>query len=102
MPRPWTQEENDWVSGEEPQGQGLQRKMELVMQDMICTFCTLNSHAMEKWLNIFEGYYSLQQDRRPNHLKVETSALGGHEKTPLQPCKTGHLHLLHRVPASEL
>ena len=54
LPRLWTQDENDRITGEEPQGQGLQRRMDPVMRDKVCTFCILNSRAMEKWLRKYE------------------------------------------------
>ena len=50
LPRLWTQEEDDCVAGEEPQGQGLQRRMDPILCDKISTFWLLNSHAMKKWL----------------------------------------------------
>ena len=54
LPRLWRQDENDQISGEEPQGQGLQRRMDPILRDKVSTFCILNLHAMEKWLQKYE------------------------------------------------
>ena len=55
LPRLWGgQDENDQITGEEPQGQGLQRRMDPFLREKISTFCILNSSAMEKWLHKYE------------------------------------------------
>ena len=51
----WTEDKNDPLIGEEPQGQVPERRMDLIMQDNICTFCILNSSAMEKWFHRYEA-----------------------------------------------
>lgn len=50
MPRLWTQDEDDRILGEEPQGKGMVRLMDVSMRDKINKFCILNSQAMEKWI----------------------------------------------------
>lgn len=50
MPRLWSQEEDDRLVGEEPQGKGLVRRMDVALREKINKFCILNSYAMEKWI----------------------------------------------------
>ena len=54
LPCLWGQDENDRITGEEAQGQGLQRRMDPSLREKISTFCILNSSAMEKWLHKYE------------------------------------------------
>lgn len=55
IPRLWSQESNRRVIGEEPQGQGIKRKMDNNLREKINKFCILNSHVMEKWIETYEA-----------------------------------------------
>ena len=55
IPQLWSQESNRRVIGEEPQGQGIQRKMDNNLREKINKFCILNSHVMEKWIEEYEA-----------------------------------------------
>ena len=54
MPKLWSKDTDNRVSGEEPQGKGIMRKMDNALRDKIHKFCILNSQAMEKWLQEYE------------------------------------------------
>ncbi|RYA67492.1 hypothetical protein DD598_28100 [Enterobacter cloacae complex sp. 2DZ2F16B1] len=54
MPRLWSDEEDARLVGEEPQGQGVPKKMNLDMREKIMKFCILNSAPMQKWLERYE------------------------------------------------
>ena len=54
MPKLWSQDVNIPVTGEEPQGKGIMRKMDIRMREKINKFCILNLQAMEKWLEAYE------------------------------------------------
>ena len=54
MPKLWSQDANIRITGEEPQGKGIMRKMDIRMREKINKFCILNSQAMEKWLEAYE------------------------------------------------
>lgn len=43
MPRQWTQDEDDRIVGEEPQGKGMVKVLDVSMGDKINKFCIFNS-----------------------------------------------------------
>ena len=73
LPRLWRQDENDQITGEEPQGQGLQRRMDPIMRDKVSTFCILNSHAMEKWLHKYEDARKEREQARLSFRRNRTT-----------------------------
>lgn len=54
MPRLWSQETNLRVIGEQPQGEGVMKKMDNSLREKINKFCILNSQSMEKWIEKYE------------------------------------------------
>lgn len=70
MPRLWTQEEDDRLLGEQPQGKGLMRAMDATLRGKINKFCILNSHAMEKWI---ERYNLLRVEREHARMSFRRS-----------------------------
>ena len=78
LPRLWRQDENDQITGEEPQGQRRQRRIDPIMQDKVSTFCILNSHAMEKWLHKYEDAKKEREQARLSFRGNQTTrSLGG-------------------------
>lgn len=70
MPKLWSQEEDERVTGVVPQGQGVQRVMDETLRQKINKFCILNSSAMEKWI---ERYSIFKEERTtviPTKLKT--------------------------------
>ena len=70
MPRLWSQEEDDRLVGDEPQGKGLVRRMDVALREKINKFCILNSHAMEKWI---ERYTLAKHEREQARLSFRRS-----------------------------
>ena len=54
MPQLWSQETNIRVIGEQPQGQGVMKKMDNSLQEEINKFCILNLQSMEKWIEKYK------------------------------------------------
>ena len=50
MPQLWSQDEDDRMIGEESQGKGKVRTMDITMRDKVNKFCILNSQVMQKWI----------------------------------------------------
>ena len=54
IPRLWSPDTNARLLGEEPQGQGVQRRMDVSLREKVMKFCILNSEAMQKWIEKYE------------------------------------------------
>ena len=54
MPKLWSNDTDNRVTGFEPQGKGIMHKKDNSLRDKIHRFCILNSQAMEKWLQEYE------------------------------------------------
>lgn len=66
MPRLWSQDEDDRMLGEEPQGKGKVRTMDVPMHEKVNKFCILNSQAMQKWIAKYDEEKKERDQARQN------------------------------------
>ena len=54
MPLLWKNKEDERAVSEVPQGNGIERIMDNILEEKINRFCMLNHPAMEKWIKKYE------------------------------------------------
>ena len=76
MSRLWSDDADARLIGDEPQGQGTQRKMDPILREKVMKFCILNSEPMQKWLERYElAKEAVAQERAERRKNRATQSL---------------------------
>lgn len=82
MPVLWENKEDERMVGEVPQGNGLQRKMDSILEEKINRFCILNHPSMEKWVQAFEAAKANNTFQREQYKRIHQNQANNFQFPP--------------------